>query len=92
MMGYVLPVDNYQYQAYHNRVTQPEVDPYQIEHPARVEFFTDNEVTSHFQTMDNYYQGDGDKRERVQIPVRPPLPNPIFQELTGLGQTIDAYV
>ncbi|GAE94275.1 hypothetical protein JCM21714_3415 [Gracilibacillus boraciitolerans JCM 21714] len=30
-MGYIMPIENYQYQQYHQRVTQQEHDPFPIE-------------------------------------------------------------
>ncbi|KAB8139085.1 hypothetical protein F9U64_01425 [Gracilibacillus oryzae] len=42
-MGYILPVDNFQYQQYHNRVTKTERDPFPIEELYPIQFNMDYE-------------------------------------------------
>ncbi|QGH35600.1 hypothetical protein GI584_16790 [Gracilibacillus salitolerans] len=37
-MGYIMPVENYQYQQYHNRVTREERDPFPIERLYPIQF------------------------------------------------------
>ncbi|WP_058308116.1 hypothetical protein [Gracilibacillus massiliensis] len=37
-MGYIMPVENYQYQQYHNRVTKKERDPFPIEKLYPIQF------------------------------------------------------
>ncbi|MGP4041144.1 hypothetical protein ACTWP4_14790 [Gracilibacillus sp. D59] len=37
-MGYIMPVENYQYQQYHNRVTRKERDPFPIERLYPIQF------------------------------------------------------
>ncbi|GGM24628.1 hypothetical protein GCM10011351_07960 [Paraliobacillus quinghaiensis] len=93
-MGYILPIENYQYQQYQNRVTQPQRDPYPIErlYPAQLDMAYEKQSTN-----EDDYITDSDKPEKKK--QRLAMTNhttssaeKVYAEMTGIGRTINKTV
>lgn len=89
-MGYILPVNHYQYAAYHNRVNMPEKSPYEIEEMKRVEFYADN-TTRSFNQADPQLM-DFNSSDQSKQGYNPPTIPPQLSELTGQGKIVDTYI
>ncbi|WP_079709186.1 hypothetical protein [Paraliobacillus ryukyuensis] len=94
-MGYVLPVDNYQYQQYQNRVTQPERDPYPIEqlYPIQLDMSYQEELEK--QQME-HTELSKQAQQNTAPTLSPPRmsveANMIYANLTGVGQYINELI
>ncbi|WP_440894929.1 hypothetical protein ACS127_10155 [Amphibacillus sp. Q70] len=94
-MGYILPIQNYQSQYYHERVTQPERDPIPIDrlYPKRIAssyHVPTNQERLLAQDDDGYInQNDAYNRYRMAIPE--PVKD-VYADLTGIGGRINMYV
>ncbi len=92
-MGYVLPIENYQYQNYHQRVTQPKRDPYPIDQLYQVQ-------------LDMAYQKETEERETTELYNKQPLTmiaklpehslsevsEEVYTELTGAGKYVNKII
>lgn len=90
-MGYVLPIDQYVYQAYHNRVIGNEVEPFKLDQLERVPSIESKHHSG--QSIDSHLFHSS-KREKSMTPPKEkqsPLQK-LQQELTGKGYYIDAFV
>jgi len=93
-MGYILPIENYQYQQYQNRVTQPERDPYPVERPYPAQL--DMAYEKQFANEDDYVP-DSDiptkmKQGLVVTNHTTSSTEKIYAEMTGIGRTINKTV
>ncbi|WP_117149545.1 MULTISPECIES: hypothetical protein [Paraliobacillus] len=94
-MGYVLPVDTNQYQNYHNRVTQPERDPYPIEkiYPAQLDMDYQKAPDNNDSDMSEWSE-TAKRNQSVAIPhyTMPGPADEIYAEMTGIGQNINKMI
>ncbi|WP_411955194.1 hypothetical protein ACKXGF_05380 [Alkalibacillus sp. S2W] len=101
-MGYILPVDQYQYQRYHQRVTAENRVPYMVERPFGVELDTKRKQAFEYaedrKQMSKRYQNNSqdeqiknaEQAETMQLYTPDNVHHPAnlrnFKELTGKGQ------
>lgn len=94
-MGYVLPIDTTQYQNYHNRVSQPERDPFPIEkvHPAQLDL-SNQKMPDKNDTDLSDWSEDASRNGSVASPQysTPGPADEIYSEMTGVGQNINEFV
>jgi len=90
-MGYVLPIDQYVYQAYHNRVIGQEVEPFKLD---QLEPVPSIERKHHSgQSIDRHLFGQSQKDEGQIINQEKQSPlQKLQRDLTGKGQYIDAFI
>ena len=93
-MGYILPIENYQYQQYHNRVTQPERDPYPVErlYPTQLDMAYEKQFTNR-----DDYVSDSDKPEKKKQGIvvtnhTTSSAEKVYAEMTGIGRNINKTV
>ncbi|GEM02762.1 hypothetical protein SAMN05421839_13936 [Halolactibacillus halophilus] len=90
-MGYVLPIDQYVYQAYHNRVIGQEVEPFKLD---QLEPVPSIEAKHHSgQSIDRHLFGQSGK-EKGQLfkQEKQSTLQKLQRDLTGKGQYIDAFI
>ncbi|GAB2532795.1 hypothetical protein [Gracilibacillus alcaliphilus] len=92
-MGYIIPVDNYQYQQYHQRVTQPKQDPYPIEklYPSQFDLHYDRILTGD-KAMTGYSQRDKHTVQTESPKLTTEKHTEIYAEMTGKGREFEAKV
>lgn len=94
-MGYILPIQNYQSQHYHERVTEPERDPMPVDrlYPKRIESSyhipTNHERLLAKDDGGDTNQNDSVNRYRVAIPDQV---KDVYADLTGIGGRVNLYV
>ena len=85
-MGYILPITQYQYRDYQNRVIKDELDPYYIEHPYKVILDTESREME---------EGGADRDKGKLLKNSHPYEQPhlekptnekLYAKLTGKGQ------
>ncbi len=90
-MGYVLPIDQYVYQAYHNRVIGQEVEPFKLDQLERVPSIEGKHNSGQSIDRHLFNQSKQDKRQPFDRARQSPLQK-LQQNLTGKGQYIDAFI
>ncbi|WP_208590201.1 hypothetical protein [Gracilibacillus suaedae] len=92
-MGYIMPVENYQYQQYHNRVTREERDPFPIERLYPIQFGMRYKEERTKEKPKRIIIPQQKKRRRHQVTVQKSQPNHmIYAEVTGKGGKFEATV
>lgn len=85
-MGYILPITQYQYQEYQNRVTKKRQDPYYIEQPYKVILDT---KTKELKEGKAWEDGNGNPVENgndKQLQFEKPNNEKLYAKLTGKGR------
>ncbi|MGM0523587.1 MAG: hypothetical protein ACQER2_06045 [Bacillota bacterium] len=90
-MGYVLPIDQYVYQAYHNRVIGQEVEPFKLDQLERVPSIEGKHHSGQSIDRHLFNQSKEEKGQRFNRESQSSLQK-LQQELTGKGQYIDAFI
>lgn len=90
-MGYVLPIDQYVYQAYHNRVIGQEVEPFKLDQLERVPSIERKHNSGQSVDRHLFSQSKQEKGQRFHQERQTPLQK-LQQDLTGKGQYIDAFI
>ncbi|GEM04956.1 hypothetical protein HMI01_19440 [Halolactibacillus miurensis] len=90
-MGYVLPIDQYVYQAYHNRVIGQEVEPFKLDQLERVPSIEGKHHSGQSIDRHLFHQAKKDKAQVFDREKKSPLQK-LQQDLTGKGQYIDAFI
>ncbi|MCT2535675.1 hypothetical protein NC661_06625 [Aquibacillus koreensis] len=83
-MGYVLPVDNYQYQQYQNRVVKTKQDPYPIEKPFKTQLS--------MSYMDQEKQLEKHVEHKKKTNVTGHAVDFVYTEMTGKGYFINERI
>ncbi|WP_226037630.1 hypothetical protein [Aquibacillus saliphilus] len=83
-MGYILPVQQYQYEQYHSRTVRTKHDPYPIEnlHRAQLNTMYKNSKQPNVNTNSLY----------TPAAVHKSAEEKIFAEITGIGKNISEHV
>lgn len=94
-MGYVLPVNNYQYSNYHARVTQPKRDPYPIEQLYPIQLDMDYQKNIEDQTTDiselsTKYKNNSEKS--ALAPTHTAVTEQTYTDLTGAGKFVNQVI
>ncbi|MFC4403272.1 hypothetical protein [Gracilibacillus xinjiangensis] len=93
-MGYIMPVDNYQYQQYHNRVTKEERDPFPIEKLYPVQFnmqYDREKLKEKAEDTTNNSEAETRMRKAAHYLTRKSTINDkVYAEVTGKGQQFAA--
>ncbi|RCW69762.1 hypothetical protein [Saliterribacillus persicus] len=101
-MGYIIPVENYQYQQYQQRVSQPARDPFPIERlypiPHQQPYNDEERVADNRQ--DNEHRRESEQKRQVtsyvaikkEADILEPVREKVFSEITGKGQFFKAEV
>lgn len=82
-MGYILPVNFYQYQDYQERVTRPQQDPYYIERPFKVIL---NSAHKQIENRHDVYGGSSSSLSMPGEAHKSRQAERIYVELTGKGR------
>lgn len=90
-MGYVLPIDQYVYQAYHNRVIGQEVEPFKLDHLEPIPSIEGKHQSGQLIDRHLFHESKKEKQQLQPKDKRTPL-QALQQELTGKGQYIDALI
>lgn len=90
-MGYVLPIDQYVYQAYHNRVIGQEVEPFKLDQLERVPSIEGKHQSGQLIDQHLFHQAKKGKSQAFDSEKKSPLQK-LQQDLTGKGQYIDAFI
>lgn len=86
-MGYILPITNFQYQEYQNRVTQKKQDPYFIEKPYKVVLDTKSrELDDEKDTQRNGKTFDTNYYYKPMMQTETPKDEYLYAKLTGKGR------
>lgn len=93
LMGYVLPIDTYQYQNYQNRLTQPERDPYPIEriYPTQLDM-SHQKMSDKSDTDMNEWSSNKNQSLTIIKPIMNSESDEIYAEMTGIGQNINEMI
>lgn len=92
-MGYIIPVENYQYQQYHQRVTQPKQDPYPIEKLYHSQFDLHyNRALTREGTMTRNSHQANNPIQTAAPKLRSEKHTEIYAEMTGKGKKFEAKV
>ncbi|TFJ93628.1 hypothetical protein [Lentibacillus salicampi] len=87
-MGYVLPINHYQYHDYQQRVTKAKSDPFHIERPyktiLRMEYHNDHTNLSAAKPLEK-------SGFKLSTP-RPPTADELYAELTGKGRHFSSSI
>ncbi|UOQ86491.1 hypothetical protein [Gracilibacillus salinarum] len=92
-MGYIMPVENYQYQQYHQRVTKEKRDPFPIEKVYPVQHDTTYEESQTNREEVLPYPAQGNHR-RLVMNEQPESKRKahIYAQVTGKGKHFQAKV
>ncbi|MGN8644579.1 hypothetical protein ACTNEO_00660 [Gracilibacillus sp. HCP3S3_G5_1] len=94
-MGYIIPVENYQYQQYHNRVKQEKSDPFPIEklYPIQLAMHDRKQQTKEETKKVKSDVQKQKKRKRKQVLEHESnVEQTIYAEVTGKGVNFEASV
>ncbi|SHM40844.1 hypothetical protein [Gracilibacillus kekensis] len=93
-MGYIMPVENYQYQQYHNRVTKNERDPFPIEKLHPIQFSMRYKQERSKEEQKRKYIPKTKQRNMNRIPEEENYhpKQKIYAEVTGKGVNFQAKV
>ncbi len=92
-MGYIIPVDNYQYQQYQNRVTNQERDPFPIEKLYPIQFGMHYKQERTKEEPKNDFTPTTKERQVNRSQEEPNhTKHTIYAEVTGKGKNFQAKV
>jgi len=94
-MGYIMPVEQYQYQDYHNRITKEERDPFPIEKPYAIQFGIPyrQERTKEFSFAPSIPELEqSTSNHNKHIVKQREVQHSVYAELTGKGGRFQAQV
>lgn len=90
-MGYIMPVDNFQYQQYHKRVVKQKRDPYPIEKLQRIQFGIRYKQEKTKEASYQWYS-DAQVKFRTEKSAAYTLKGEIYADITGVGKNYEAQV
>lgn len=85
-MGYLLPVNHYQYYDYQRRTVKGKQDPFHIEKPSKII------MEANYQDYHgNQVEPDGNTSLKMSTPKLPATDH-LYAQLTGKGRNFNKYV
>ncbi|WP_099157108.1 hypothetical protein [Virgibacillus ndiopensis] len=85
-MGYVLPIQHYQYKDYQNRDMKVKQDPFYIERPYKIIFDAKHQDILQNDNDEEFTEPDHRHHQVIQQKPKQPQVDKIYADLTGKGR------